>query len=237
MRFAAQPCPLPAGVNRGHTAPMYGVLIVEDEPATRERLAGIVRATDGLELAAEVGDRAAALALLAQPGFAPRVALVDLALPDGSGIDVIGALRRTHPAADAMVISVFGDEAHVIGAIEAGATGYLLKDADAAAVGAAILRLIAGESPISASIARHLLKRFQAPPAHDPAPHLTAREREVLQLIAKGLSYARIADSLGMSVNTVPSYVKQIYRKLQVNSRGEAVFEALALGLIKPPSS
>jgi DNA-binding NarL/FixJ family response regulator len=216
---------------------MHGVLIVEDDPATRERLAGIVRATDGLELVAAVGDCAAALALLAQAGFAARVALVDLELPDGSGINVIRALRRALPAADAMVISVFGDEAHVLGAIEAGATGYLLKDADAAAIGAAILRLIAGESPISAAIARHLLKRFQSPPAAGEAPHLTARERDVLQLIAKGLSYARIADSLGMSVNTVPSYVKQIYRKLQVNSRGEAVFEALALGLIKPPST
>jgi DNA-binding NarL/FixJ family response regulator len=214
---------------------MHPVLIVEDDPATRERLTGIVAATVGLAVAGAVGDRAAALALLAQPDFAPRVALIDLALPDGSGIDVIRALRSRAPGADAMVISVFGDEAHVLAAIEAGATGYLLKDADADAIGASILKLIAGESPISAAIARHLLKRFQSAPPPADAPRLTPRETDVLRLIAKGLSYARIADTLQMSPNTVPSYVKQIYRKLEVNSRGEAVFEAMQLGLLRPP--
>lgn len=215
---------------------MHAVLIVEDDPATRERLTGVVAATAGLSLAGAVGDRAAALALLARPDVAPRVALVDLQLPDGSGIDVIRELRRCTPGADAMVISVFGDEAHVIAAIEAGATGYLLKDADADAIGASILRLIAGESPISAAIARHVLRRLQAPAEPPPAaPRLTPRETDVLRLIAKGLSYARIADTLQMSPNTVPSYVKQIYRKLEVNSRGEAVFEALQLGLLRPP--
>jgi DNA-binding NarL/FixJ family response regulator len=219
---------------------MFRVLLVEDDAATRERLGACVAATPGLELAHAVGTRADALAALAvEPP--PRVALVDLELPDGSGIDVIRALRQRGAETDAMVISVFGDERHVLAAIEAGATGYLLKDADATDVGDAILRLIAGESPISSSIARHLLRRFHAPApapaaaATDTAPHLTARERDVLQLIAKGLSYARIADTLEMSPNTVPSYIKQIYRKLQVNSRGEAVFEAMQLGLVRPP--
>lgn len=214
---------------------MHDVLIVEDDPATRERLANIVCATPGLAVAAAVGDRAAALALLARPERVPRVALVDLELPDGSGIDVIRALRRCAPGADAMVISVFGDEAHVLGAIEAGATGYLLKDADGPAIGAAILRLIAGESPISAAIARHLLKRFQAAAPPADAPRLTRREQEVLQLIAKGLSYARMAEVLGMAETTVTSHIKQIYRKLEVNSRGEAVFEAIQLGLVAAP--
>jgi DNA-binding NarL/FixJ family response regulator len=220
---------------------MFRVLLVEDDAATRERLGACVAATPGLELAAAVGSRADALAALALEPL-PRVALVDLELPDGSGIDVIRALRQRGADADAMVISVFGDERHVLAAIEAGATGYLLKDADATDVGDAILRLIAGESPISSSIARHLLRRFHAPApapaaatATDAVPHLTARERDVLQLIAKGLSYARIADTLEMSPNTVPSYIKQIYRKLQVNSRGEAVFEAMQLGLVRPP--
>ncbi|MFN3564829.1 MAG: response regulator [Burkholderiaceae bacterium] len=217
---------------------MYPVLIVEDEPATRERLTAIVASTAGLAVAAAVGDLAGALAAVERPQFAPRVALVDLQLPDGSGIDVIRALRRHVPGSDAMVISVLGDETHVIAAIEAGATGYLLKDADADAVGASILKLIAGESPISAAIARHVLRRLHAPvqPAPPGAPRLTPREADVLRLIAKGLSYARIADALQMSPNTVPSYVKQIYRKLEVNSRGEAVFEALQLGLLRPPA-
>jgi len=219
--------------------PPYTILLVEDDPATRERLADIVRTAPALQLCAALGDRQGALDWLAA-NEAPRVLLADLELPDGSGIDVIRAARQASPATEAMVISVFGDEAHVVAAIEAGATGYLLKDSSAEEIGTAILKLIAGESPISASIARHLLRRFQ-PAAKEtpaqPAPRFTPREMDVLQLIAKGLSYARIADTLSMSANTVPSYVKQIYRKLEVNSRGEAVFEAMQLGLLRPPGN
>lgn len=137
---------------------MPQVLLLEDDPATRERLAGIVAASPGLELAAAFGELRAALAWLAmhEP---PQVLLVDLQLPDGSGVDLIRAARRLAPQAEAMVISVFGDEAHVVTAIEAGATGYLLKDASAEEIGQAITRLLAGEAPISSAIARHLLRR------------------------------------------------------------------------------
>ena len=213
---------------------MHPVLLLEDDPATRERLAGIVRASPALSLAAAFGDLKSALAWLAshEP---PHVLLVDLQLPDGSGIDLIRAARRIAPEAEAMVISVFGDEAHVVAAIEAGATGYLLKDASGEEIGMAITRLLAGESPISSAIARHLLRRFRAVPSA-PAPSaaspLAPREGEVLALIAKGLSYQRIAETLTMSPNTVTSHIKQIYRKLAVNSRGEAVFEAQQLGLL-----
>ncbi|MBL8323428.1 MAG: response regulator transcription factor [Rubrivivax sp.] len=217
---------------------MPRVLLLEDDPATRERLAGIVRGSPGLELAAAFGDLKSALAWLAahEP---PQVLLVDLQLPDGSGIDLIRAARRIAPAAEAMVISVFGDEAHVVTAIEAGATGYLLKDASGEEIAMAIARLLAGEAPISSAIARHLLRRFRAAPAPVPAAPpaaspLTPRETEVLQLIAKGLSYQRIAAALGMSPNTVTTHIKQIYRKLAVNSRGEAVFEAAQMGLLPP---
>lgn len=216
---------------------MPRVLLLEDDPATRERLAGIVAASPGLELAAAFGELRGALAWLAmhEP---PQVLLVDLQLPDGSGVDLIRAARRIAPQAEAMVISVFGDEAHVVTAIEAGATGYLLKDASAEEIGQAITRLLAGEAPISSAIARHLLRRFRAAsavasaPAPAEASPLTPREGEVLALIAKGLSYQRIAETLGMSPHTVTSHIKQIYRKLAVNSRGEAVFEAQQLGLL-----
>lgn len=213
---------------------MHTVLLLEDDPATRERLAGIVQASPGLALAGAFGDLKSALAWLAahEP---PRVLLVDLQLPDGNGVDLIRAAQRLAPQAEAMVISVFGDEAHVVAAIEAGATGYLLKDASADEIAQAITRLLAGEAPISSAIARHLLRRFRATPAA-PAPAaaspLTAREGEVLQLIAKGLSYQRIAEALAMSPHTVTTHIKQIYRKLAVNSRGEAVFEAQQLGLL-----
>lgn len=213
----------------------HTVLLLEDDPATRERLQGIVCSADGLQLLAAFGDVQSTLAWLAQ-NPAPQVLLSDLQLPDGSGIEVIRHLRRVSPQTESMVISVFGDEAHVVAAIEAGATGYLLKDADADEIRSAILRLVAGESPISSAIARHLLRRFQPQP--EPAASvssLTPREREVLQLIAKGLSYNRIAEALQMSPNTVTSHIKQIYRKLAVNSRGEAVFEAQQLGWLNAP--
>jgi DNA-binding NarL/FixJ family response regulator len=214
---------------------MPTVALLEDDPATRERLAGIVREAEGLALLGAFGDLRSAQAWLAAHD-APQVMLVDLQLPDGSGIELIRRLRREAPQTESMVISVFGDEAHVVAAIEAGATGYLLKDAGADEIVQAIVRLLAGESPISSAIARHLLRRFQPVPAAAPASPLTPREREVLQLIAKGLSYSRIAEALTMSPNTVTSHIKQIYRKLAVNSRGEAVFEALQLGLLKPPA-
>lgn len=213
---------------------MAEVLLLEDDPVTRERLAGIVRASPGLVLAAAFGDLRGALAWLAV-NPPPQVLLVDLQLPDGSGIDLIRAAHRLAPQAEVMVISVFGDESHVVSAIAAGATGYLLKDASAEEITQAISRLLAGESPISSAIARHLLRRFQAPPVSGTpaaASPLTPREGEVLQLIAKGLSYQRIAATLAMSPHTVTTHIKQIYRKLAVNSRGEAVFEAMQLGLL-----
>lgn len=209
------------------------VLIIEDDPPTRERLAAVIADADGLELAGTAGDCAEARALLARDP-PPAVMLVDLGLPDGSGVELIRESRALAPPPEAMVISVFGDERHVVGAIEAGASGYLLKDATAAQIADSIAQLLAGGSPISPGIARHLLRRFQEPPPEaDPdIPKLTPRETDVLQLITKGLSYAEIAGTLGMSVHTVTSHIKHIYRKLEVRSRGEAVFEALQRGLL-----
>ena len=215
----------------------HRVLVIEDQQLTRERLAGIVAATPGLSLAEALESFAAASAWLeSQPS--PAVMLVDLGLPDGDGLDLIRMSRHLDPQPEVMVISVFGDERHVLAAIEAGATGYLLKDSAAEEIGASILRLIDGESPISSSIARHVLKRLQPgtqPSTTAPGANLTRRETDVLKLIAKGFAYAEIADNLGMSPHTVTSHIKHIYRKLQVRSRGEAVFEALQLGIIEAP--
>jgi DNA-binding NarL/FixJ family response regulator len=136
-----------------------------------------------------------------------------------------------------MVITVFGDESHVVTAIEAGATGYLLKDSPSERIGQAVLELVGGGSPISPAIARHLLKRFRpANPGTTAAvalPGLTDREHEVLALLVKGFTYAEIGDLLSISAHTVTSHVKNLYRKLEVRSRAEAVYEALTLGLVK----
>jgi DNA-binding NarL/FixJ family response regulator len=135
-----------------------------------------------------------------------------------------------------MVISVLADDRSVIEAIEAGAAGYLLKDADSIELVEAIEELRSGRSPISSSIARVIVRRLNGPPSAPPPPLasvLTARETDILWGIAKGFTYAELAQQLGISKQTVPVHVKNIYRKLEANNRSEAVFEASRLGLIR----
>lgn len=213
----------------------YSILIVEDEPMARQRLATVLVQHPKFTLSAVVGTCAEARAALAVT--LPRVLLVDLGLPDGDGIELIREVATRGQEVDVMVITVFGDEKHVLAALQAGATGYLLKDSTSHDISEAVLQLINGGSPISPSIARHLLKRFhQAAP---PKPIdvdvkvLTEREREVLSLIVKGFSYKEIATLLAMSAQTVPSHIKSIYRKLAVHSRSEAAFEAVHSGLVR----
>jgi DNA-binding NarL/FixJ family response regulator len=213
-----------------------GVLLVEDDANTRARLAQVIDAHPQLRLIAAVGSCAEARRELdAEP---PDVLLTDLGLPDGNGVALVRELRERGYRTAAMVITIFGDEEHVVTAIEAGALGYLLKDGSADYVAASILDMLAGGSPISPPIARYLLKRFRslestaAPEAAD-LPRLSEREREVLTLIVKGFSYAEIARLLGVSSHTVTTHVRSIYEKLEVHSRGEAVYEALQLGIVK----
>jgi DNA-binding NarL/FixJ family response regulator len=218
--------------------PPLTVLLVEDEPATRSHLAAGVRCHEGLRVAAEAATLAEGLLHLAR--LRPQVVLVDLGLPDGNGLEVIRAAATQDPAPDVMVISVFGDEKSVLSAIEAGAGGYLLKDGSEQDVALSILRLVAGEAPISPAIAVHLIRRLRpkaevpaARGAFEPATALTDREMEVLELVAKGLSYEEIGTTLRLRYNTIASYTKGIYRKLAVRSRGEAVFEARQMGLLE----
>lgn len=215
------------------------VLIVEDEAETRQRLARAVAADSALELVAAVGDCASARAQCQRTPI--QIALVDLGLPDGPGAELIRELRARDPDMLFMVITSLADEVSVMQAIEAGACAYLLKDASLARVAAAIHETLAGGSPISPGIARHLLKRVQKSPqveapAAPPLLALSQRESAVLNLVAKGYAYAEIGSALGISVNTVGTYVRLMYRKLGVNSRGEAVFEALQQGLIVEPT-
>ena len=214
---------------------MIAVLLVEDDAPTRWRL------QDALCAAQEFTVTAAATLAEARESLAtapPRVLLTDLKLPDGHGLELIRETRQRHPDTEIMVISILGDEESVIAAIRQGATGYLLKDAFPTDIAATVRDLVAGHSPISASIARFIVRRTQAQasvavqPALNTA-RLTPREIDILWGIAKGFSYADIAGHLGLSRQTVPGHIKNIYRKLEVNTRGEAVFEALQQGLIR----
>jgi len=214
---------------------IYSVLLIEDDPHTRGLLASIVNAHEHLEIIAAVGSRQEGLDELEKQQ--PDVLLVDLGLPDGDGTDLIHEIYRRGYATDVMVITVFGDEKHVIRAIEAGATGYILKDGSNNYIARSIIQLVEGGSPISAPIARYLLNRFHTPvpEVENTAidlPYLTEREKEVLSKLARGFNFTEIADILVISPHTVTSHVKHIYRKLAVRSRSEAVYEAVQLGLI-----
>ena len=163
------------------------------------------------------------------------VLVVDLGLPDGSGIELIHAARRVWRDCEVMVATVFGDEAHVIAAIEAGATGYLLKDSRQTALVDEIRSLRAGGSPISPLIARRLLVRFAAPlrgePTPNPSSNLSKREEVVLDFVTRGFNQSEVAERLQVSVNTVRTYIRRIYVKLGVRTRSDAIIAARQLGL------
>ncbi len=206
------------------------VLVVEDEPEFMRRFADA-----GLELAG-----GAAIALL--DADAPDAMLVDRGLPDISGVEVIRHATGHHPDCDVMFVLMFGDDAHLVASIEAGATGYLLKDATEQRIAAGIHELRLGGSPISPSIARRLLSRSRvsvtpgAPDAPATAwsepPLLIERETEILRLTTKGLGFDTIGGLLQISPHIVVAHVKKIYRRLAVHSRSEAVYEASQLGLL-----
>ena len=213
----------------------WRVVLTEDDPVVRERLAQLIADWNGADLVAICANLAETLTAIASHTI--DLLVTDLRLPDGSGNEAIRALASSQPDAQAMVISVLADDRSVIESIEAGATGYLLKDADAVDLVEAITDLMAGRSPISSRIARVLVKRLSergsdTPPATD-APTLTAREMDILWGIAKGFTYSELAERLGISNQTVPVHIRKIYRKLQATNRSEAVFEAARFGLIR----
>jgi DNA-binding NarL/FixJ family response regulator len=210
----------------------HGVLLVEDEEATRQYLAEAIGHHPALDVRASCSDLASARAALAS--FMPEVLLTDLALPDGDGITLIREVKKQYPTCECMVISVFGTESRVLSAIEAGATGYLLKDESNERIGEAIVSLLNGGSPMSPAIARHVLDRVHTQPAQgDVGIALTAREVDILTGLAKGFTYLELAEQTATSVHTVGTHIKNIYRKLEVCSRSEAVFEAVQRGLIR----
>jgi DNA-binding NarL/FixJ family response regulator len=222
--------------------PVHRVLLVEDDAPTRAHLARAIEANSQLSLVGAAANCHEARAMLAVEQ--PDVLVTDLGLGDGSGNSLIREVTRADPKTLAMVITVFGDERSLVEAIEAGATGYLLKSTPSSEIATAILELLRGGSPISAPIARYLLRRFKRPASPvgaeaeevaasaGAAPPLTGREVEVLRLVAKGFQFSEIAELLEISAHTVTTHIRHIYRKLDVHSRGAAVHEAMSRGII-----
>jgi DNA-binding NarL/FixJ family response regulator len=224
--------------------PPIHVAFVEDDMFFARALGEAIDLAPDMRLRGAAHNCQQARHMLDQP--AAQVLLVDLGLPDGPGIDIIHMAQRQWPQCHVMVSTVFGDEAHVIQSLEAGASGYLLKDSTPARMVEEIRNVHAGGSPISPLIARQLLTRFRQTfssaastavartTPQDEQAHLSPREREVLDYIAKGFSYEEIGNLMGVSRNTVLSFVRRIYAKLKVRSQLEAIYEARNQGLLAP---
>ena len=202
------------------------VSIVEDEPEVRLRFESAVRSHPRLSLLFAASSAAQAIELTQRRPA--DVFLVDLGLPDRDGRDIIRWLTAQYPAALAMVVTVFADEEHVLTSLEAGAVGYLLKDTPPDEITRHIVELYEGGSPISPSVARSVIRRFigkKPDRVINVDNPLSERELQVLQLIEKGMSYEEASAILGITWHTVTAHLRHVYRKLQVNSKGQAVFE------------
>jgi DNA-binding NarL/FixJ family response regulator len=222
---------------------MKNLLIVEDDRLLREILTQETRSSSpGWTVRAADSLAAARLAIREAP---PDAVFLDLGLPDGDGLRLVSELRALHPGCAILVITVFADEQRVLRSLEAGASGYLLKSDLPDQIGRLIATLESGGSPLSPAIARRLIERLQpgprtavrrgtrvARPPDDSIERLSTRENEILLLCAKGLRYAEIATTLGLSIHTVNAHLRNVYRKLMVNSRTEAIYEARRNGLL-----
>lgn len=215
------------------------ILLIEDDAPVRVRLARIIGEWPEGKLVGACSTLADAVQVI--ENIPIDLLVTDLRLPDGHGVQAIRLLRERQPNAEAMVISVLADDRTVIEAIEAGATGYLLKDSDPLDIVQSISELLAGRSPISSTIARTIVRRLGG---REPATEarrdtdaggqqLTSREMDILWGIAKGFTYAELAEHLKISKQTVPVHIRNIYRKLQASNRSEAVYEASRRGLIR----
>jgi DNA-binding NarL/FixJ family response regulator len=227
------------------------VALVEDEPDTFTRLCAALSKDDRIQLLHATNAAKPMLTwLVEQMGHsAPDVLLVDLGLPDQSGLEVIRLCKAMKPKTEIMVVTMFGDEANMIRAFEAGASGYLLKDGDESELAEHVRSLDAGGSPMSPIIARQLLTRMSVGtlqaqatsrmPSQPEQPSnlsatrlLTAREEQVLQLLSRGHTYGELAKEMGVTINTIQTHIRGLYAKLEVHSKSEALFEARQLGLL-----
>lgn len=220
-----RPTPTPDQAAAPNTA-----LVVEDLPDSRDWLTATLETAFPRIAIRCANDLAQARAALAEA--IPDLALVDLGLPDGNGIELVLALSREHPACQCVITTIYADDDHLFPALRAGASGYLLKDQPQARLVTQLRGIAAGEPPLSPVIARRLLKVFDPEPTEAGLERLSPRERETLTLIAKGYRLNEVAQALGVTRNTAAGYIKNVYRKLEVTSRAEAALAASRMGLV-----
>jgi DNA-binding NarL/FixJ family response regulator len=208
------------------------VLIVEDHALVRQGILAFLDTDPAIEVAGEAAD--ARDAVCKAESLEPDIILMDLKLPDGDGINTIAQIKHRRPEVKVLVLTSFGDEARVTAAMEAGADGYLLKDADGEVLLRSIHAVRRGGMPIHPRVAVYLVKRALNHKESLESIALSERETEVLRLVAQGLSNQAVAEALNISLGTVKLHVNHILGKLRVSGRTEAALKAVALGLISP---
>jgi DNA-binding NarL/FixJ family response regulator len=198
------------------------VAVVEDDVSIRGELVTWLKEASGFACAGEFPDAESAIARIADAR--PDVALVDINLPRQSGIECVRALKPLLPDTQFVMLTVYEDSTHIFDALAAGATGYLLKHTRRDALITALSEVHSGGSPMTSNIARMVVQTLhQTTPKTKASDLLSVRQNEVLSLLAQGYLYKEIADVLGVTISTVNTYIRRIYEKLQVQSRGQAV--------------
>jgi DNA-binding NarL/FixJ family response regulator len=217
---------------------VIGVLLVDDHAIVRRGVQAYVASVPTLRVLGEASDGQQAVELLHQWQTTgeplPDVVLMDLQMPRMDGVAATAAIARAHPGVKVVILTSFGEVERVHAALAAGAAGYVLKDADPAEVATAITAAAAGEVHLDSAVARQLARRMAAPQAG--LTSLTAREREILALVAQGHSNRDIADELVISERTARTHVSNVLSKLQLSSRTQAALLAIREGLIPPPA-
>lgn len=208
---------------------MIRVLIVDDHPVVRDGLRGVIEGDPGLSVVGEAGDGAEALARVAD-GSTVDLVLMDLRMPRMGGVEAIRELRRTAPTVRVLVLTTFDTDADVLPAVEAGATGYLLKDTPREDLVRAVRAAYRGEAVLSPTVAGLLMGQVRAPAREA----LTERELEVLRLVAAGSTNREAARALFISEATVKTHLLHIYEKLEVRDRASAVAAGYQRGLLTP---
>jgi DNA-binding NarL/FixJ family response regulator len=200
---------------------MISIAVIEDLEDYRNGLVNLINWTDGYSCTGAYANAEDAIKEL--PALKPDVALIDISLPGKSGIELVTFIREKIPATLCMMCTAYDEDEKVFKALQAGAYGYLLKTTSPAEIIAAIQQLVNGGAPMSSDVARKVIASFQSPRQNNETQNLTAREKEVLELLSKGLLYKEIAAQLSITIDTVKRHCFNIYEKLHVSNRTEAI--------------
>ncbi|GFE13900.1 DNA-binding response regulator [Streptomyces glebosus] len=215
------------------------VMVADDQTVVREGIVMLLGLLPGIEVVGSAADGAEAVRLVAE--LAPDVVLMDLRMPRCDGVEATRRIRLEHPGTQVVVLTTYADDDSLFPALQAGARGYLTKDADGDEIVRAIDDVLSGEAGLSPKIQRRLLERFTEPvspwarPSDEPPDGLTAREVEVLRLIAAGQSNSEIARTLHVSTATVKTHINNLFAKAGLRDRAQAIHYAYRQGLAQPP--